>query len=129
VDIVMDPLGERQALMFLPLGLASAGLLCSIAGIWLVKTLLGEEARSVALRFGTIGATVLFMRHGLLVIDLSGRSGVWGAVLAGAVGGIVIGLVTEYYTAGSKPVERIAEPARPAPATVMITGLAVGMRR
>lgn len=123
---ILDPLGEREALMFLPLALASAGLLCSIAGIWLVKTFSAKKP-DVALRFGTIGATLLFLPLSLLVITLSGVDiAVWGAVLAGAIGGVVIGLVTEYYTAG-RPVVRIAESGETGTATVMITGLAVGM--
>ena len=125
VDII-DPLGERESLMFLPLALASAGLICSIAGIGLVK-MFSSKKPDVALRFGTIGATLLFLPISLLVINMSGVStAVWGAVIAGAVGGVVIGLVTEYYTAG-KPVKRIAHSGETGPATVMITGLAIGM--
>jgi len=48
------------------------------------------------------------------------------AVVSGAVGGIAIGLITEYYT-GGKPVRTIAKSGETGPATVMITGLAVGM--
>ena len=49
-------------------------------------------------------------------------SGVWVAVLAGSVGGIIVGLVTEYYTGGS-PVRKIAKDGETGPATVMISGL------
>jgi K(+)-stimulated pyrophosphate-energized sodium pump len=125
VDI-MDPLGEREALMFLPLGLASAGLLCSIAGIALVR-MFSTQAPERALRIGTIGSSVLFMVVAYGVIVGTGvASAVWGAVLIGALGGIVIGLVTEYYTS-SKPVVRIAEAGETGPATVIITGFAVGL--
>jgi K(+)-stimulated pyrophosphate-energized sodium pump len=48
-------------------------------------------------------------------------------VVSGAVGGIAIGLITEYYT-GGKPVRTIAKSGETGPATVMITGLAVGMQ-
>jgi K(+)-stimulated pyrophosphate-energized sodium pump len=51
---------------------------------------------------------------------------VWWAVVSGAVGGVAIGLITEYYTGGS-PVRKIAKSGETGPATVMITGLAVGM--
>jgi K(+)-stimulated pyrophosphate-energized sodium pump len=81
-----------------------------------------------ALRTGTIGASVLFIVLAYFVISMLGLvSGIWVAVLAGAVGGIVIGLVTEYYTAG-KPIEHIAQSGETGPATVMISGLAVGMQ-
>jgi K(+)-stimulated pyrophosphate-energized sodium pump len=48
-------------------------------------------------------------------------------VLTGAVGGVAIGLITEYYTGGS-PVKEIAASGETGPATVMITGLSVGMQ-
>ena len=52
---------------------------------------------------------------------------IWWAVVSGAVGGIAIGLITEYYT-GGKPVRTIAKSGETGSATVMITGLAVGMQ-
>jgi len=120
-------LGSQADLMFLPLGLASLGLLCSVAGILLVKKY-SEKSPEVALRIGTIGATVIFIATSFFAIKALGVSGaVWGAVLSGAVGGIIIGLVTEYYTS-SKPVLEIAKSGETGPATVMITGLAVGMQ-
>ncbi|NBC49480.1 MAG: sodium-translocating pyrophosphatase [Gammaproteobacteria bacterium] len=126
VDI-MDPLGERQALMFLPLGLASAGLLCSIIGIGLVR-IFSNQSPERALRIGTISSSILFIAVAYFVIVGTGvASAVWGAVLVGALGGIIIGLVTEYYTS-SKPVEHIAMAGETGPATVIITGFAVGMR-
>jgi K(+)-stimulated pyrophosphate-energized sodium pump len=124
---VIDPLGERQALMFLPLALASAGLLCSIAGIFMVRHFSAKQPE-VALRIGTIGATVIFMAISYFVIAGTGVDGkVWGAVISGAVGGIIIGLVTEYFTSGS-PVREIAQAGETGPATVIITGLSVGMK-
>jgi K(+)-stimulated pyrophosphate-energized sodium pump len=124
---VTDEAGSRAALMGLPLLLASAGLLCSIVGIVLVKLMSGREP-ATALRFGTIGAPILFIAVAWYVITLTGvDTNVWLAVIAGAVGGIVIGLTTEYYTS-SRPIVRIAESGQTGSATVMITGLAVGMQ-
>ena len=48
-------------------------------------------------------------------------------VVCGAVGGVLIGLITEYYTGGD-PVKKIAESGETGPATVMISGLSVGMQ-
>jgi len=123
---VLDPLGERQALMFLPLALASLGLLCSIVGIVLVRIFSHREPQ-LALRIGTIGASMIFIVTAYFLIQYSGVSSpVWVAVIAGAAGGIIIGVVTEYYT-GGKPVRDIAKSGETGAATVMISGLAVGM--
>ena len=123
---VLAVIGSRDGLMFLPLVLSSAGILCSIGGIQLVRMNTGKSPE-LALRIGTIGATVLFIIAALaLILAMEISVNVWGAVLVGAVGGIGIGLITEYYT-GGKPVRDIARSGETGPATVMISGLAVGM--
>ena len=126
--VAIEQLGGTQgALMFLPLALSSVGLLCSIAGIALVRAISGSKPE-VALRSGTMAAAILFIILAYWVVSAAGLSSdVWWAVLSGAVGGIIIGLVTEYYTAGG-PVRKIAKSGETGPATVMITGLAVGMQ-
>ena len=124
---VIAVLGSQESLMFLPLALASVGLICSLVGIQIVR-MNAAKSPEVALRFGTIGASVLFMLAAFLVVKIVGlATSIWFAVLVGAIGGIVIGLVTEYYTAG-KPVEKIANSGETGPATVMISGLAIGMQ-
>ena len=118
--------GDKSTLMFLPLALASIGLLCSIAGIIFVK-MSAAKAPETALRMGTIGATVLFIGAAYFLSDYMGVAvNVWWCVVCGAVGGIIIGTVTEYYTGGA-PVRKIAKDGETGPATVMISGLATGM--
>ena len=117
----------RATLMFLPLALASSGLICSILGIGAVRAMSTFEPAK-ALRFGMIGTTVLFMAVAYFLIEMIGlTTNIWYSVLFGAAGGICIGLITEYYTA-STPVVNIAESGKTGPATVMITGLSVGMQ-
>ncbi|MET0116593.1 MAG: sodium-translocating pyrophosphatase [Sedimenticola sp.] len=124
---VIDPLGQRADLMFLPLTLASLGLICSILGIQIVR-MASEKSPEVALRTGTISASLLFILTSYFVITLVDVNWyIWVAILSGAIGGIIIGLVSEYYTAG-KPVLKIARASETGPATVMITGLAFGMQ-
>ena len=120
-------LGGQAAMMYLPLALASLGLVCSIGGILIVKKN-SSKSPEKALRTGTLAASILFIVLGFFVISMLGLdNGIWFAVLAGAVGGIIIGLITEYYTAG-KPIEHIAQSGETGPATVMISGLAIGMQ-
>nr|WP_265331362.1 sodium-translocating pyrophosphatase [Mariprofundus micogutta] len=123
---ILDPLGQQQSLMFLPLALASVGLICSILGIALVKASANRDPQ-LALRIGTIGASVIFIIAAFFLVSfIQVSTSVWGAVVAGAIGGIIIGIVTEYYT-GGKPVRDIAQSGETGPATVMISGLAIGM--
>ena len=130
VDSIAPGLGEAQgraSLMFLPLVLSSAGLICSILGIALVRAFASSNPAK-ALRIGMVVTPVLFLAVAWFVVAQVGiSSDVWLAVLLGSVGGVVIGLVTEYYTS-STPVRRIAESGSTGPATVMITGLANGMQ-
>ena len=126
--IALDKLGGNQSeLMFLPLALASLGLVCSIIGIIFVKMSSNKSPES-ALRMGTIGSALLFIITSyFLISQLDVSNSIWAAVLMGSVGGIIIGLVTEYYTAG-KPIRDIAESGKTGAATVMIKGLAIGMQ-
>jgi len=91
--------GDRSALQFMPLALASLGLICSLAGILSVR-LFANKSPDVALRFGTIGSAVLFI---VLAYFLVANAG------------------------GGPPVRKIAKDGETGPATVMISGLAVGM--
>ncbi|WP_026376613.1 sodium-translocating pyrophosphatase [Aestuariibacter salexigens] len=125
--MAVGALGSRESLMFLPLALASTGLVCSVIGILLVKAMSASKPE-VALRAGTMSAAVLFIAAAFFVVDAAGiANNVWWSVVTGAVGGIIIGLVTEYYTAAA-PVRKIAKAGETGPATVMITGLSVGMQ-
>ena len=120
-------LGSTE-MMMLPLLLASIGLIASIIGIIIVK-LQAAKAPASALRSGTLLAPVIFLAMAYFLI--SGldevKLEVWWAVVCGAVGGVLIGLITEYYT-GGEPVKKIAESGETGPATVMISGLSVGMQ-
>ena len=119
--------GNQEVLQFMPLALASLGLLCSLAGIFAVK-LFSSKSADVALRFGTIGSAVIFIGGAYVLVQaMGGANGIWVAVLVGAIGGIVVGLGTEYYTGGA-PVRKIAKDGETGPATVMISGLATGMQ-
>lgn len=123
----LAPNGDTSTLTFMPLALASVGLICSMIGIYSVK-LFSAKSPETALRIGTMGSSVIFIIAAFILIKVLGASvNVWVAVLSGALGGIIIGLVTEYYTGGA-PVRKIAQDGETGPATVMISGLATGMQ-
>jgi K(+)-stimulated pyrophosphate-energized sodium pump len=122
-----NALVPAASLMALPLLLSSLGLVCSIAAIGVVKLSSGKSP-AVALRMGTFAASAGFAVLSLFMmraIDVGVNT--WWAVVVGAVGGVIVGLSTEYYTAG-KPVKEIARSGGTGPATVIISGLSTGMQ-
>jgi K(+)-stimulated pyrophosphate-energized sodium pump len=129
----MIDLGIRETLMSLPLVLASLGLFCSIIGILIIKILAskkGSDETNIAnsLRGGTFAAAISFIVLAyFVIISLGVSANAWYAVLSGTVGGIIIGLVTEYYTGGA-PVRKIAEQGQSGSATVITTGLSIGLQ-
>ncbi|MFQ5720688.1 MAG: sodium/proton-translocating pyrophosphatase, partial [Acidobacteriota bacterium] len=88
----------RSMLMSLPLLLAALGLLASLVGIASMSVLKNVNP-AAALRYSTFIAAALFLGGAWMVIDAQPLSGdIFWAVFWGTVGGILIGLITEYYT-------------------------------
>ncbi len=126
LGLVQNP-EALSSLLFLPLALAATGLACSLGGIALIRQF-SHTAPAFALRAGTTSAAALFVLLAVVVVHLLGvRAEVWYCVLAGTAGGVVIGLATEFYT-GGRPMRDIAKSSETGVATVIISGLAVGMQ-
>ena len=119
---------DNLALMIqLPLILTTVGIVCSVLGILMVN-LFADKDPAQSLRIGTIGAAVLFIIASFGVTAFFGLSANYAlAVLCGAVGGVLIGLITEHYT-GGKPVRTIAAQGETGVATLVICGLSVGLK-
>ena len=120
--------GEKMRLgyMTLPVVIAFMGLLSSFAGVFSIK-IFEKGNPAGALRYTTFVAAIIFVI--LTYVAVSGLDlplGVFWSVVAGLVVGIIIGLLAEYYTS-STPVKKIAANSETGPATVMISGLAIGM--
>ena len=119
---------NSSAAMALPLLLAMMGLIASSIGIASMKVLASKNP-AVALRSATGIATIIFIILAYFVTSALGlKAGVFGSVLFGAAGGILIGWLTEYYTGtGGKPVGEIVAASETGVATNLISGFAVGL--
>ena len=125
--------------LFLPMILASAGILSSILGSFLVRvskelkreefTKQTEKIRK-AMGKGVILANILMIIASYFIIsNFFDEIGLFWAVLAGLAVGFLIGKTTEYYTSETKkPTLEIARAAQIGPSNVIIEGIAVGMK-
>ena len=119
--------------VFAPMLIAAVGIFLSILGIFLVRTKETTNMKELmfALNRGVnISAllTAIAVFAILYSIDLQNWLGISLAVVCGLIAGIIIGQGTEYYTSHSfRPTQKVAESAATGPATVIISGLGMGM--
>lgn len=119
--------------MAIPVVLASLGIMASIFGTFFIKTKEKASGKDLlkSLRLGTyISAGVMAVVSFFVIKSLLPQYiGIFYGVIAGLIAGGLIGFTTEYYTSDTyKPVKELAKTSETGPATVMISGLALGMR-
>ncbi|MBP5592030.1 sodium-translocating pyrophosphatase [bacterium] len=123
----------QEKAVIAPMLIASIGVVLSLIGIFLVKTKEGATMKELLRALGrgvnvsafliTIATFVI-----LYVMGFENWLGISFSVVSGLVAGIIIGQATEYYTSQSyKPTQKVAESSSTGPATVIISGLGLGM--
>ena len=135
--IVTPGVAGGMGAVFLPLVIASFGIVMSIIGTLFVKVKEGGNPQT-ALNIGEFGSAGLMVVVSYFVISAmipesstglpNGATGIFLATISGLVAGLGVGKITEYYTGtGTKPVTSIVRQSETGSATNIISGLGVGM--
>ncbi|HIT86102.1 MAG TPA: sodium-translocating pyrophosphatase [Candidatus Ornithomonoglobus intestinigallinarum] len=119
--------------VIVPMLIAAVGIIASIIGTFFVSTKEGADQKALlgSLRRGTYAASLISaVVSGILIFWLlPENSNVFWAVISGLVAGVLIGFFTEYYTSDSyNPTKRLASSSETGAATIIIDGIALGMR-
>lgn len=128
----VNPQMQTKAI-FAPMLIAAGGIILSILGIFVVRTKEGAGMKELpkslgrGINFSSI-LIALFTFFILWLLKIDNWLGISFSVVTGLLAGIIIGQSTEYYTSHSyKPTQRISESGKTGPATVIISGIGVGM--
>ena len=129
---MLNPAMQIKAVLA-PMLIASVGVVLSIIGIFLVRTKEGAKMKQLLAALGKgVNVSSLLIAVATFVIlyllQIQNWVGVSFSVIVGLLAGFIIGQSTEYYTSQSfRPTQKVAESAKTGPATVIISGLGLGM--
>jgi len=116
-----------------PMLIAAVGIVLSILGIYMVRTRegagMGELLKSLGFGINMSSILIALATFGILyMLKLENWFWISMSVMVGLIVGVVIGKSTEYFTSHSfKPTRKVAESAETGPATVIISGIGLGM--
>ncbi|MBR5155784.1 MAG: sodium-translocating pyrophosphatase [Clostridia bacterium] len=119
--------------VLLPMLIAALGIISSIVSSFFVSTKEGATQKMLlgSLRKGTYTAAVISAIASFITIKLlmPQNIGLFGSVMSGLIAGVLIGYFTEYYTSDSyKPTQKLSESSETGAATIIIDGIALGMK-
>ena len=129
---VATPAVQMKAILA-PMIIAAVGVALSIIGIYVVRTKEGAGMNDLlkSLGRGTNLSSILIAGATFGIMYLLGMENWWQlslSVVVGLAAGVIIGQATEYYTSHSyRPTQKLAESAETGPATVIISGVGLGM--
>ena len=121
---------EPTRYMILPLVIAMIGLLASGFGIASMRMMKGVDPAAVLRYTALVAAALMLLLAMPVVLALMPNDvqwGIWGALVAGCLAGVMIGMLTEYYTGMFGPVKNLAASTSTGAATLIITGVALAM--
>ena len=116
-----------------PMLIAAVGIVLSIFGVFIVRTKEGatmkDLLRSLGVGVNVSSALIALSTFGILYyLGIENWLGISFSVISGLVAGIIIGQSTEYFTSHSyRPTRRVSKSAETGPATVIISGVGLGM--
>lgn len=126
-------LGMSLQSITIPLVMAAVGVISSIIGTFFVKTKEKAEqgALLAALRRGVFSSSIIVAIASFFVVKYNlgmNYIGIYYAVISGLIAGVLIGLSTEFFTSSKyRPTRSIADSSLTGPATIIISGMSVGM--
>ncbi len=125
--------GHGMSGVLVPMLIAAIGIISSIIGCFFVRTKENASQKNLltSLRKGTYISSILSAIGSAVIIFklLPSNWGIFGAVLSGLLAGVLIGFFTEYYTSDTyKPTCALASSSETGSATIIIDGLALGMK-
>ena len=128
--------GMQLKAVLAPSLIAAVGVVLSLIGVYLVKTKeeanMNELLKALSRGTNTAACLIAIATFGIFALLFGTETNQWWqvslSVVVGLLAGVIIGKSTEYYTSQTyEPTQKVSESSKTGPATVIISGLGLGM--